>query len=196
MREELLALMTSTVRFATADQLTLIFFGAASVRPSINRLVEEGWLDSASLALKRPRLERPLMSDADPVCMVPSVAYWLEQRWANTEPEVLRIYWATKKAAQFYSGEFFGVKQPLQIEHDLLVLDAVAHHRTEGVAITWHTEDELREVAGEFSGKVPDAMVSNGLDWTVVEIGGRYSPERLTEFVTAMNRKNLAFEVW
>jgi len=43
---------------------------------------------------------------------------------------------------------------------------------------------------------VPDAAVFDGDQMTVIEIGGQYSSERLTEFVTAMNRFRLAFEVW
>ena len=197
MKDELLKLLTARARFATADQVaTVCGIGLPVAARHLEGLAKNGWIESATVIVRRPKLDRPMMSDADPTSKVASVAWALETRWANTEPESIRVYWATTRTAQIYGGRFAGIKQPLQIEHDLLLLDVFGKYHRDGVAVLWQTEDQLRKVAFEFAGKVPDAAVSTGLGWTVIEIGGQYSCDRLNEFVTAMTLMGLAFEVW
>jgi hypothetical protein len=128
--------------------------------------------------------------------VIPSVAYRLECRWANSEPQPVTIYWATSRTAALFGGSLVGVKQPLQLEHDLLIGDVFTRYHREGIATQWHTEDRLRGSPQAFAGKLPDAAVCHGLGWTIVEIGGQYGSKRLMEFVTAMNQMQLAFEVW
>lgn len=197
MNDRLLRLLTTQARFATADQVaTVCGVNVPAANRQLERLAKAGWIESATVIVRRPKLHRPMMSDADPTSKVASVAWALETRWANTEPEAIRIFWATVRTAQIYGGRFSGIKQPLQLEHDLLLLDVFSLYRKDGFEVLWQTEDQLRSVAFEFAGKVPDAAVSTGLGWTVIELGGQYSCERLSEFVTAMTRMGLAFEVW
>ena len=92
-------------------------------------------------------------------------------------------------------GSMFTIATALYLMRPWL-LDVFGKYHRDGVAVLWQTEDQLRKVAFEFAGKVPDAAVSCGLGWTVIEIGGQYSCDRLKEFVTAMTLMGLAFEVW
>jgi len=195
--DAVLTLLTDKARFATSEQVAAVLgTPPEATARKLKALAKAGWLDSATVIVRRPKFTLPLMTEADPEAMAASVAWKLETRWGNARPKPARLWWATRRAARLCGGRYAGVRQPLQIEHDLLLLDALIRRQPANPGWEWVGEDDLRHRAREFGGKVPDAAVNDCDRMTVIEIGGQYSSERLKEFVTAMNRFRLAFEVW
>lgn len=194
--EATIGFLTDRVRFATEKQLAIVHeITPSEVGRELRALAKAGWVESASLALRRPRVECPIMTDLDPMTMIPSVSWKLESRWDKAEPERTRIWWASRRASKLYGGRFSGVKQTLQIEHDLMILD-VLQKRKCFAKLEWLCEDDLRDSTALFDGKLPDAIIAEGEGVKVIEVGGRYSVERLKDFISAMNWARMAFEIW
>jgi len=195
--DAVMTLLTDKARFATSEQVAAVLgTEPGATARKLKALAKAGWVGGGTVVVRRPPVECPLMTDGDPASAAAAVAWKLETRWGHARPRPARLWWATRRAAQLYGGRFSGVRQPLQVEHDLLLLDVLTRRPTATAAWEWFGEDDLRGRAREFGGKVPDAVVEKAGVRTVVEVGGQYSAERLEAFVAAMTRSRSAFEVW
>lgn len=166
------------------------------------RLVNNEMLQTATVRIRVLQPATPIVSwllgDADP--NAEKLAWRLKSRWANCLPTTERIYWATSRAKRAFGGVTSGLRQPLQIEHDLV---------TTHVALTmkpalssnahWMGEDAYRcESCGKRIRAIPDAFIvdEQRCPTKAIEIGGRYATKRLKKLHQSFKTFQLAYELW
>jgi DNA-binding Lrp family transcriptional regulator len=191
----ILSVLTCNVRLATTEQLaTLTGLPTSTVFRQLRKLEASGWLESARVAIRRPKLDTPIFTwqPAQPTPNFSSLAYKLDSRWASLEPTPCHLWWTTPLAVAEFGGVGGRIKQPTQVEHDLAVAEV---YLKLGAPSGWKMEDLFDEC--EFGTKIPDAALTDE-DGTlcVIEIGGQYAASRIEAFHKAMKRVELPYELW
>lgn len=200
----LLETLTWRLRVATFEQLRLGI--GCRPRPFERRVTQ---LQTAQLIWSRS-VVIPILAIAEPlVIWMPgdampdwdALAWQLAGRWIAAQPQSVRLVWAAPLAERIVGGQSGGLRQPLQVAHDVGVA-AVFFRRCEQTPSTarqWLSEDifrqQYRAVARH---KVPDAVLLNraGQVRTAIEFGGRYSADRLRRLHRKFARRHWHYEIW
>ena len=126
-----------------------------------------------------------------------ALAYRLRSRWTDPLVQTSCVV-ATSFAGRFFGG--YGGRAPRRAEttHDLHLSAVFLQMRTNQPerAATWISE-EGRKKQLEHGEKLPDAIVTDGDQQTVIELGGKsYDRSKLVAFHEHCAGRNLAYEVW
>lgn len=191
--------LTWCVRVTTANQLTE-FSGAEGATPW-RRLESAQLIERISLVVAVPIIGVPLTAwhPGRKTPALAKVAWQLEKRRQCTESSRQIIFHATEKATRLVGGCGGGIRQPMQIEHDLGTTATYLRRRAlcPDDSSRWLGEDVLRLWhAGR--GRLPDAMLFSvaGERRCAIEYGGEYSLARLQGFHHSCARRRLAYEIW
>lgn len=186
--------LTSCVRVSTERQLVRFHLQAGQPCP-LRHLCDAGWLTKCSVNLALRQITCPLIRW--PSTHEPDFEHIA---WKLTKPSALApetIYWATRRAAELTGGIGGCLRQPLQVEHDLLVTETYLCRRDidPATAQTWVGEDILRRDFPHLR-MIPDALLTDdhGQPSCAIEIGGKYGAAKLRKFFRAF--QHLALEVW
>lgn len=158
-------------------------------------------VSSKTLAVANFKLTAPLgrWDEGSSECDLGNMAWEMEQRWRTTTRKATRLVWATRWATRLVGGVSGGLRQPLQVQHDLGVAEIFVR-RSSHAGQVWIGEDAYRAFwPAERNAKVPDAVILNTEEQVVrvIEFGGRYTRQRLEEFHRFWAiRKATPYEIW
>lgn len=194
----ILDLLAWRTRVATEGQLKL--FSALKPR-SLRRLLVHGLLHRQDLVVCLPELFVPLFAwmpgEDKPDCA--ALCWRLEQRRKQLRPRRERVFWASAQAQKLMGGGGAGLRQPMQVEHDLGTTAIYLRYWQEDpeIAQKWLGED-LYRLLHRPKGKVPDAVYCNpdGVVQKAIEFAGAYSAARLAAFHRHCARLFIPYELW
>ena len=201
----ILDVLTVRVRLLSLSQIARSFWPEArapiaSARKRMTLLEQAGLVDRLTV-LARPELalSAPIMKWA-PGAQSPnfgSIAFQLQNRWKRP-PAPTTVVVATARAGNWRGGE--GGRRPRTSEatHDLHVaavyLKLVAEQP--GRAEFWISESTLARSMRGPGVRLPDAMIDDPSERTVIEFGGAYSKTKLADFHEFCRNAKLAYEIW
>jgi hypothetical protein len=203
---DILDTLTLRVRYLSLAQIARTWW-ANSQDPLANARARLKGLESAGFVLRFTALARPEFAliapmigwqPGDPTPDFGAASYQLQARWtqsAITTPAVI----ATTAAGHQFGGH--GGRFPRQSEqsHDLMMGALYLYYRQllgpARITKQWISEESLREQkqAGE---KVPDAILRTPHGELVIECGGAYSKNKLTQFHAYCDENAFPYELW
>lgn len=201
---DILDALTLRVRVLAVEQIAAEWFGRTAdpvknARRRARELVQLGCVECFTAPVRPPlELTEPLVRWAprEPAPNMQRVSGRLLKRWtAPVAPALLVV--ATRTAGRWLGGE--GGRRPRRSEssHDLTVAAVYLGWRSRAPeAAEWISEARLRAQGFGDQIRLPDAMVQLDGVRTVIEIGGAYSTEKLTEFHEFCWREGLPYEIW
>ena len=194
---DVLELLTWRVRLATAAQIAEL-----TGQPRIWRgLLKAGLVAKAGAVVAVPELRRPLATWApgQPPPRFSALAWSLLKRRRFTPSRRVQVFWATARAVRIVGGVGGGIRQPMQVEHDLGTTAIFLRRRVLAPedAKRWISEDVFRWKTGG-KGKVPDALLCSaaGTSDLAIEFGGAYSASRTRGFHRSCSGLQLPWELW
>lgn len=190
-------LITHALPYVTVSQLD-----DGAMRADLARLERGSLVASTTLSLTTVDVIDPLVifQPGDAVPDMGLVARSLHHRWLTIPTTRQTIYFATAKAAKVYGGIGGRVRQPLQVSHDLLAA-SVFFHRLEthpDDAHLWRSEMLIRSYCPT-TPFLPDAVVLDRhrqAPALAIEIGGKYSRQKLERFHRQCFKLRLPYEIW
>lgn len=128
-----------------------------------------------------------------------AVANTLQQRWKGRAVREAAACVATEHAARLFGGRrHSGLKNPLQATHDLGVAAVWLRLHAEAPewADAWHGEDLMAHT--RIGQKLPDSFIVDGDGNTVsvIEFGGSYDTQRVTDFHRDCADRGLPYQIW
>lgn len=204
---ESLRILCLRIRFATARQLgNAVWFESSNpvraARARLDLMRSLGLVEFTSLpVIELHQLYEPLASwiPNQAIPNLGSVAWQLSRRW-NQQKRSRQLFFATRRAAQYFGGVRTGtIPNPFHVSHDLGVSSmffAVAKTRPKIIRF-WIDEDRL--APHRIGEKLPDAVLArapNLKPFCVLEFGGAYSKARLKEFHEDNRKRKLPYEIW
>ena len=118
-------------------------------------------------------------------------------RW-NQAAVNTSVFVASKRAANLFGGDAYGLPPVEHRDHDLLLSDAYVFYRNQrpDVAMRWVGEDFFPKAG--FRIKDPDAFLvdDDGQFRCVIESAGRYSTQQVQSFHDYCAIHNLPYELW
>jgi hypothetical protein len=203
---ELLGTLTWKVRVAADSQLAQMLRLSDCQLPSLirslKRLDQRGLLDRNKIAIALFEPKAPLVNwlPGQPESNWQSISWQLQRRWQELAPARTWVNWATRKAAAVVGGVGGGLRQPLQLQHDLAVTSVyVARQLEPGDGEVWVGEDVYRSLPPrEARTTIPDALIMDDRYRLLcaVELGGLYSPKRLSKFHRHWAIRHTPYEIW
>lgn len=197
---EVLRLLSYDLRVATDRQIDAVLPGANRVLDSLSR---RGLIATQARPVAIPDLREPVFSwrFPHPAPDFEAVAWASACRVDATRVRRERIVWATRRARRLVGGLGSGLRQPLQVEHDLGVTALyVARHRKHPTeAGRWCGEDAYSQLRRPARGdKRPDGVLldENGRLLVVFDYLTRYPPARLRSFHNYWSEKRVPYEWW
>jgi hypothetical protein len=145
-----------------------------------------------------PPLTAPLATwePGDPPLDCGHIAYVIRERW-KTPCYPVTCYVATPRAGRLFGSSRVGLKNTLQISHDLAVSEVYLWHLANSpeLADAWTGEDLIKVPRGE---KVPDAFfIADGKPFRVLEVGGsNYGKDRVEALHRLLAGRRLPHEFW
>jgi len=200
--QKILDLLTCKSRVATEQHLRrLTATSIHSARKRLAQLRDAGWLAACPVSVALPLLYGPLLATDTAFPDFHRLAWRLAKRHRDLVDSNEIVYWATGRASRLTGGIGGSLRQPLQIEHDLLVTEAYLQRcqSDANTATRWISEDILRrDYPKRLATKVPDALLLDelGQPYCAVEIGGSYGAQRLKKLYRAFARRKLLWELW
>ncbi len=171
-------------------------------RRRLSVLIENGLLTTATVtAAKLPEIVRPIASwspgDLEPD--LGAIAWKLQSRWIEP-PRQCRAYLATSLAAKHFGGRANGkLKHQYQATHDLGLTEVYLRLRQDRPELLpyWLGEDLVAPY--RLRQKLPDAIIAESPSATpklVIEFGGSYDKQRVTNFHRDCQDRALPYEIW
>jgi len=207
--ETLMRVLTRQVRAVSPDQATRIVRSVhgkdSSVGSLLDRLHNEGMIEATSVAVAYPRVQNRLLlwHQRRPTPKHEHTRWLLQCRWAELTPQVMPVYWATKKAERFYGGVAGLLGHADQLEHDLGTAEVLTVTVEQRRAWTddWIGEDLLKREYPELARRLrvrPDAVTldKHGDIFKAIEFGGQYSVDRLRRLHESFERQRIRYEIW
>jgi len=201
--------LTRQVRALSLDQITRIVRSVhghdAPVGSLLGWLHDQGMIETASIAIAYPRVKRPILAwrRNGPTPKHEHTRWLLQSRWDELLPEMTSIYWATKKAEQFYGGVAGMLGHAGQLEHDLGTAETltIAYDTRRRWTRDWIGEDLLKREYPALARRLrvrPDAVTldKHGDIFKAIEFGGQYSVDRLQRLHQAFARRRIRYEIW
>lgn len=195
----LLDLLTWRLRVATETQLLRLDETSVCRLPTLRR---QRLICCQNLVACVPVMVEPIFAwspgQAGPDCG--ALCWRLEHRRQRLAPQRVRVYWATALALKLMGSSGTGLRQPMQIEHDLGTSAVFLRHwqQDPDVAQKWLGED-LYRLSYRPKGKVPDAVLcdADGNVTKAIEVGSAaYSAARLGAFHRHCAKLLLPYELW
>lgn len=123
-----------------------------------------------------------------------SLAAHLHGRWPGEFRPTASVI-ASEKAARLLGGSGGRFPRATEETHDLHLSSVYLHFREHrpDLASTWQHEDECDHRPGQ---KVPDAYVGRADNRVAIELAGKYSREKLSEFHLYCESRRLPYELW
>lgn len=202
--QDILRTLTHRVRYLTADQLVRAWWkpgrsGTVGMRRTVRSLIARGLLEAQRLPIEPLlNLEHPILAwrPGDPDPEPGPLSRLLQNRWTE-HACTTSIYFASWTAARLLGGYGGGIKNSLQVTHDLHLSQLFLKLRADdpGAAERWETED-LREFTPRE--KVPDVYLRNseGEVEKVIEFGGKYDADRVLKFHAYCENRGYPYELW
>lgn len=199
-RLQTLRLLSHDLRLATEGQLESAVEGASSVVAELRR---RGLVRTQLRPVVLPELREPIVRWAPgrPAPDFEAVAWAAGKRLEVTAIGRQRVTWATRRARRLVGGVAFGLRSPLQVDHDLGVAAIyVALRRSRpSVGRRWIGEDVYRRLRRPGRGqKTPDGVIVDGdgrLE-LVLDYLTRYPPARLRSFHRYWSDRRVPYEWW
>lgn len=202
--QELLQALVCKVRLFALRQLASHwwFSDVANARRGLKRLNAVGLIERIGVRSRSlPKLAEPV-SVWQPGHQEPdhaAVANTLQQRWKGRAVREAAACVATDQAAHLFGGRRRGaLKNPLQATHDLGVAAVWLRLHAEAPewANAWQGEDLMAHT--RIGQKLPDAFIVDGEGHTVsvIEFGGSYDTQRVTEFHRDCDDRGLPYQLW
>lgn len=125
------------------------------------------------------------------------LAYALAGRWSRPD-ELTPAVVATRLAATRVGGEGGRVPRPSEVSHDItfsgvyLRLRATQPER----AALWLSEGQLYRQGWGRDGRLPDALIDDPAERTVIELAGTYPKKKLEAFHRFCEEEELGYELW
>lgn len=197
------------VRLFTVGQISRGFFGGDDryAQRRVHRLVEIGLLRLTQMAVRStPPLERPLArwnpGDAPPAFQ--RISSCLIRRWTYRPLQYLSVVTLGPKVeGPSRRRESIGVPAPFAAGHDLALSELFLRF------ISASPERDVRWIGeagfeldwpelGCSGGSIPDAMIrdAEGKPGLGIEIGGLYSPVRLSRLHETFKTQGVPYELW
>ena len=141
-----------------------------------------------------PLVRWPSHTWADDFTRLP---WLLEKRWGQMEFRRDQVVWLTPAGAAHIGGRNGGLRQRLQVQHDLGVA-AIYFSISSKLRSRWVSEDVLRECGGlPAMRRIPDAaLATDGAVSTVIEFGGQYDKQKLKRFHLAAKRGGVRYDFY
>ena len=148
-----------------------------------------------------PPIREPLIKwrpgEATPNCA--KAAYVCRSRWRLRHVRSCTAYIATEKAAQLFGGRRRGeIAKDLQVTHDLGVTQVwlLLDETLPNWADAWRGEDVM--AATRYRQKLPDGFIvdANATPICVMEFGGSYDEQRVSEFHQDCAGRGLPYQLW
>ncbi|MFO0838342.1 MAG: hypothetical protein U1D55_07410 [Phycisphaerae bacterium] len=202
---ELVAALARNIRVASVAQIARTWFAesAAPTRSAEHRLsdlVSAGMIERFVM-LARPELdlESPLVCwrAGDPVPDFPRLASRLAARWKA--PLVRTPLVIASRAGGVTFGGTGGRRPRLsEVSHDVSLTAVYLKRfvRSHGPLALWYSEARLAGLGFGDRTRLPDAMIQEGANRTVIELGGAYSAAKLAAFHDFCRRENMGYELW
>jgi hypothetical protein len=127
------------------------------------------------------------------------VAWQLHRRWRAIPLTRPWVSSATREAVAIVGGVGGGLRQPLQMQHDLAVTGVyVVRQKDTRANGNWIGEDAYRAFLQPKRTRVPDAIIVDHRHQTrqVIELGGLYTPKRLKAFHRQWATRRIPYEIW
>jgi len=200
--QQVVDLLTCKSRVATERQLSrLMAMSIRTTQKRLARLCDAGWLAACSVSVALPSLQGPLLAPDTAFPDYHRLAWRLAKRHRDLVASNEIVYWASGRASRLTGGIGGSLRQPLQIEHDLLVTEVYLQRCQfdESTPSRWVSEDVLRrDYPKRLVTKIPDALLLDdlGQPHCAVEIGGSYGAHRLRNLYRAFARRKLLWELW
>ena len=204
---EILTALSCSVRMMTLEQMSSHWWTTCRNPSKISErrlttLLNQGLLATARvLAADLPTIDAPVASwfpgQVEPD--LGSIAWQLQSRW-KTQPKPVRVYLATTQTSNLLGGKACGrIKNQFHASHDLGVSQVYLRIRETRPQLIpfWVGEDQLAPYRKQQ--KLPDAIIANSTTATpklVVEFGGAYDKERVTEFHRDCEQRAVPYEIW
>lgn len=201
---DILRTLTHRVRYLSADQLTRAWWnpgrsGTVAMRRTVRALIARGLLEAQRLPVEPLlNLEVPILAwrPGDPDPEPGPLSRQLQNRWTE-HACTTSIFFASWTAARLFGGYGAGIKNSLQVTHDLHLSQLFLKLRVQdpGAAARWETED-LREFTPRE--KVPDVYLrdTEGEVERVIEFGGKYDADRVWKFHAYCENRGYPYELW
>lgn len=201
---DILDALALRVRVLAVEQIAAEWFARTAdpvknARRRAHELAQSGCVECFTASVRPPlELAEPLVrwKPRDPAPDLRRLSGRLLKRWtAPVAPTLLVV--ATRAAGRWLGGA--GGRRPRRSEgsHDLTVAAVYLNWRRRAPeAAEWLSEARLRTLGFGDQTRLPDAMVQLGGARTVIEIGGAYSTEKLTEFHEFCWHEGLPYEIW
>ncbi len=202
----ILRALTAKIRLLTLEQIASHFWpeGRSGKINARKRLAE---LETRRLLRKTAVVSHPLLPLTRPLATwwpgkptpdATSISTRLCSRWGDDLQDFTAFFAGPKAITLFGSKSLGGVKNRFQVTHDLQVSTVYLHLlRTDPrLAEAWMGEEILAESRRDQ--KLPDAILcdEHGSPRLVIEVGGKYSTERVTAFMDDCQTRRLPFEIW
>lgn len=201
---DILLTLTSKVPVSSLSQLASVFFPSKqpdlkAARDVLKRMVRFGFLHRSHLPCQ-PIIDvaKPIFAwkPGGPAPNTGNLAHRLKVRWTCALVPT-EVYFATRRSHALFGGSKKKLR-PIQVSHDLQVAAVYYHFLTNDPerASAWHLEVPFK--LDENFVKIPDAFIkgTRSEDSVLIEIGGRYSSDRLREFHQFATILNHKYEIW
>ena len=199
-RLQLLRVLSCDLRVATVVQLGAIWEGADR---RIQQLCRRGLVCTRFTPVALPELAGPTYRwrPGFPAPDFDAVAWTAAKRREETPVKRRLVVWATRSARRLVGGVGVGLRQPLQLEHDLGVAGIYFAKRRSDVSAAqrWCGEDAYRLLRRPTRGqKAPDGVLlcPEGHLQLVVDYLTRYPPGRLRSFHRFWSDRRVPYEWW
>ncbi|HRK35092.1 MAG TPA: hypothetical protein PLJ47_10905 [Candidatus Hydrogenedentes bacterium] len=202
--EDILRTLTHRVRYLSADQLTRGWWkpgrsGTVGMRRTVRSLIARKLLAAQRLPVEPEiDLRQPILTwlPDDPDPEPGPISRLLQNRW-TAHASSTTIVFATWTAARLFGGYGGGIKNSLQVTHDLHLSQIYLKLRAADpdAAARWETEDVREHTRHE---KVPDVYVrdAEGEVERVIEFGGKYDAARVWKFHAFCADRRYPYELW
>ena len=199
--------LTHCVRVATGSHLRRLpqnaDKSASWIAKQLRRLRRLGLIEHKRMAMRLFAVDRPLFTwePGTPPPNYGALVWQFEKRLRALKPQVVTVYWATRRAADMFGGTAPRLGHGGQFEHDLGLTEvylARARHDLDSVAC-WIGEDLLRQrFSGPLLRRVPDAAISgpDGTITTFIEFCRQYPVKKLKGFHAHCRRHAIGYELW
>lgn len=201
---EILKALTVFVRLFSQRQIAEFWFNddKANARRRLAQLAAENLVTQITVrARPLPAIEEPVIvwhpGDVDPDFS--RAAYQLRSRWHRRPVKSLQAYIATEQASRILGGRGHGeLKNGFQATHDLGVSQVWLQlaESSPAWADAWRGEDVMAHTRR--MQKLPDGFIVNKRDEVVcvIEFGGAYDQQRVSEFHEDCRDRSLPYRMW
>lgn len=204
---EIIASLCCSIRMIALDQVAKSWWPDSNSSIELARrrlaiLIENGLITTATVfAAKLPEIVRPIAgwSPGDLQPDFGAIAWNLQSRWKEP-PRQCRTYLATSLAAKHFGGRANGKpKHQYQATHDLGLTEVYLRLREDRPELSPHWIGEDLVSPHRRRQKLPDAIIAESPSATpklIIEFGGSYDKERVTDFHQDCERRALPYEIW